>query len=116
MKKILVVDDSATVRAVIKATLTKYSITEAVDGKEALEKIVNDKFELIITDLHMPKMNGCELATEIRKTAGYRFTPILMLTTDVDAKEAKKCGASAWLAKPFKPDQINAILNIICPP
>jgi two-component system chemotaxis response regulator CheY len=117
MKLVLVVDDSATVRSVINMTLTemRYKVMEASDGVMALRLAKEHKFDLIITDLNMPNMDGCTLCQELRKTPGYRFTPILMLTT-VGKEQAKTCGASAWLQKPFKPEQLSAILRIVCPP
>lgn len=105
-KKILVVDDSDSIRKVVTFTLMQqgYAITEAVDGLDALEKIKQDNFQLVLTDLYMPNMNGLALIKEIRAMDTYKYVPILFLTTEnqIDKKqEAKKAGATGWLIKPF---------------
>src|ERR1039458_7189641 len=110
MRKILTVDDSASVRQMVSFTLRKvgYDVVEAVDGKDGLGKVRSDRFDLIVTDLNMPNMDGIQLITAARKLPGYSFTPILMLTTESQAEkkvEARKAGATGWIVKPFNADQ-----------
>src|ERR1019366_3637643 len=116
MKRILTVDDSASVRQMVSFTLRKagYEVVEAVDGKDGLGKASNGKFDLIITDLNMPNMDGIQMITAVRKLAGYGFTPILMLTTEsqVEKKdEGRKAGATGWIVKPFNADQLIAVVQ-----
>ena len=116
MKKILTVDDSSSVRQMVNFTLTKagYEVVEAVDGKDGLDKAGRDKFDLIITDLNMPNMDGIEMMTGIRKLSGYGFTPILMLTTEsqTEKKDAgRKAVATGWIVKPFNSDQLVSVLR-----
>jgi two-component system, chemotaxis family, chemotaxis protein CheY len=113
MKRILAVDDSASVRQMVSFTLRKvgYEVVEAVDGKDGLAKVSAGKFDLIITDLNMPNMDGIQLITAARKVPGYSFTPILMLTTESQAEKkdaGRKAGATGWIVKPFDTDQLIA--------
>jgi two-component system chemotaxis response regulator CheY len=89
-----------------------YEVVEAVDGKEGLTKASGAKFDLIITDLNMPNMDGIEMIAAIRKLAAYSFTPILMLTTESQAEKkdaGRKAGATGWIVKPFDADQLMAV-------
>ena len=111
VKRILVVDDAAVVRHVVSLTLKKsgYEVVQAVNGKDALEKLGGSKVQMVITDLNMPEMDGIELIKEMRNTAKYRFMPILMLTTvsqEDKRREGKEAGASGWLFKPFHAGQL----------
>jgi two-component system, chemotaxis family, chemotaxis protein CheY len=116
MKKILAVDDSASVRQMVNFTLrgAGYDVVDAVDGKDGLAKAGNAKFDMIITDLNMPNVDGLQLIAEVRKLPGYSFVPILMLTTESQAekKEAgKKAGATGWIVKPFNAEQLTAVIR-----
>lgn len=116
MKKILTVDDSASIRQMVNFTLTKagYEVSEAVDGRDGLDKSGRAPFSLIITDLNMPNMDGIEMITALRKQPGYGFTPILMLTTESqpEKKDAgRKAGATGWIVKPFNADQLVAVVQ-----
>jgi two-component system chemotaxis response regulator CheY len=116
MKQILTVDDSASIRQMVSFTLTKagYQVVEAVDGKDGLAKAGKQKFDMIITDLNMPNMDGIQMMTGIRGLPGYGFTPILMLTTEsqVEKKDAgRKAGATGWIVKPFNADQLIAVVQ-----
>jgi two-component system chemotaxis response regulator CheY len=116
MKQILTVDDSASIRQMVSFTLTKagYQVTEAIDGKDGLEKAGTRRVDLIITDLNMPNMDGIQMIAAIRKLPGYAFTPILMLTTEsqVEKKDAgRKAGATGWIVKPFNADQLTAVVQ-----
>ncbi len=110
-KNILVVDDSSSIRELLKITLEAedYQVTLGVDGVDALKYLDGRRFDLIITDLHMPNMNGLELISEIRKKELYKYVPILFLTTETKADlklQAKKEGATGWLTKPFDSDKL----------
>ncbi len=116
MRQILTVDDSASVRQMVSFTLRKvgYEVTEAVDGKDGLGKISGGKFDLIITDLNMPQLDGIQLITEVRKLKGYTFVPILMLTTESQAEKkdaGRKAGATGWIVKPFNADQLVSVVQ-----
>ena len=116
MRKILTVDDSASVRQTVSFTLRKvgYDVVEAVDGRDGLGKVSGDRFDLIVTDLNMPNMDGIQLITAARKLPGYSFTPILMLTTESQAEkkaEGRKAGATGWIVKPFNADQLISVVK-----
>lgn len=111
MAKILVVDDSASVRNMVAFSLKQegYDVVEAVDGKDGLNKAGSARFDLVLTDVNMPNMDGITLCSELRKLAAFKFTPILMLTTESsDAMKAKgkDAGATGWLVKPFNPEKL----------
>lgn len=116
MKRILTVDDSSSVRQMVNFTLQKagYNVSEAVDGKDGLDKITREKFDLIITDLNMPNVDGIQLIASVRKLPGYAFVPILMLSTESQAEKkdaGRKAGATGWIVKPFNADQLVAVVQ-----
>jgi two-component system, chemotaxis family, chemotaxis protein CheY len=115
-KQILIVDDSESIREVVTFTLENAShiVTKAVDGQDALSKLNGEKYDLIITDLHMPNMDGIELIRNVRATEQYKFIPILFLTTESQAakkQEARDAGATGWIVKPFVPEKLLAAIN-----
>lgn len=120
-KTILIVDDSASVRQVVKIALTGagYDVIEGVDGRDALTKLNGQKVHLIISDVNMPNMDGITFVKEVKKLDAYKFTPIIMLTTE--SEESKKqqgqaAGAKAWVVKPFQPAQmLMAVSKLILP-
>jgi two-component system chemotaxis response regulator CheY len=120
-KTVMVVDDSSSVRQVVSIALKSagYEVIEACDGKDALAKLNGQKIHLMISDVNMPNMDGITLVKEVKKLANYRFTPIIMLTTE--SQEAKKqegqaAGAKAWVVKPFQPAQmLAAVSKLILP-
>lgn len=120
-KTILVVDDSATLRQVVSIALkgAGYDVIEAFDGVDALSKLNGQKIHLIISDVNMPNMDGITFVQEAKKLPAYKFTPIIMLTTEAgeDKKAAgQAAGAKAWVVKPFKPEQmLNAAAKLILP-
>ena len=119
-KRVMAVDDSATVRQVLQMTLegAGYEVIEAVDGKDALNKLVGTQIDMMVTDLNMPNMDGIELIRNVRQSPGNRFMPIIMLTTESQPEkkqEGKAAGASGWIVKPFKPEQLLAVVRMICP-
>jgi two-component system, chemotaxis family, chemotaxis protein CheY len=119
-KKILAVDDSKTMREMVSFTLKNagYEVVEAEDGKAALDALGGAKVDAVITDLNMPNMNGFELIRALRANPMYKFTPILMLTTEGDAskkEEGKSAGATGWIVKPFNPEKLVEVMNKVCP-
>ena len=115
-KTILIVDDSESIREVVSFTLENagYNIIVADDGQNALKHFDGQTIDLLLTDLHMPNMNGIELIREVRKIDDYTRIPILFLTTESqrDKKmEAKEAGATGWIIKPFVPAKLLAAIN-----
>lgn len=113
-KTVLCVDDSASMRQMVRLTLTGggYSVVEAVDGKDALDKARTLSADLVITDLNMPNMDGLSFIRELRGIGSYKGIPIVFLTTESDEDkkgEAKSAGATAWITKPFQPERLLAI-------
>ena len=116
MKRILAVDDSASMRQMVGFTLKKagFDVTEAKDGSEALNIAKQQGFDAVISDVNMPVMDGITLIRELRSLPNYKFTPLLMLTTEsgLDKKsEGKAAGATGWIVKPFNPEQLLAVLK-----
>lgn len=116
MATILAVDDSASMRQMVSFTLkgAGYDVVEAVDGVDALSKAQSGAFNLVITDVNMPNMDGITLIAELRKLPAFKFTPLLMLTTESapEKKQAgKAAGATGWIVKPFNPDQLLATIK-----
>ncbi len=120
MASILAVDDSASMRQMVAFTLkgAGYEVTEASDGVEALGIARTKTVNLVITDVNMPNMDGITLIKELRGLPSYKFTPMLMLTTEsgMDKKQAgKRAGATGWIVKPFNPDQLLATVKKVMP-
>jgi len=116
MPTILAVDDSASMRQMVVFTLkgAGFNVIDAVDGVDALSKARTGKVDLVLTDVNMPKMDGISLIKELRALPNYRFTPILMLTTESGGEkkmEGKNAGATGWIVKPFNPDQLLATIK-----
>jgi two-component system chemotaxis response regulator CheY len=115
-KTILIVDDSESIREVVSFTLENegYTVLIAVDGTDALRFLNGQNIDLIITDLHMPEMDGITLIKEVRNMPDYQRIPILFLTTESQAAkkmEAKDAGATGWIIKPFVPAKLIAALS-----
>jgi two-component system chemotaxis response regulator CheY len=119
MTKILAVDDSASMRQMVAFTLKGggFEVVEACDGLEALELAKQHKCDLVLADVNMPNMDGITLTRELRLLDDYKYTPILVLTTEsgTDKKtEGKAAGATGWIVKPFNPDQLlNTIKKVM---
>jgi two-component system chemotaxis response regulator CheY len=112
----MTVDDSPSIRQMINFTLQKagYEVMQAEDGMDAVEKLGSATVNMIITDLNMPRMNGIELIKSVRTKAQYKFMPIIMLTTESDdskKQEGKDAGATGWIVKPFKPEQLIGVVK-----
>ena len=120
-KTIMVIDDSASIRQVVNLTLKRagYDIIEACDGKDALGKLAGQKVNLMVCDVNMPNMDGITFLKSLKEQPGYRFTPVIMLTTESQEskkQEGKAAGARAWVVKPFKPEQmLEAVSKLIMP-
>ncbi|MBN1411747.1 MAG: response regulator [Spirochaetales bacterium] len=114
MKKILVVDDSASIRNILKLALFEtYDVLEAENGKDALGKSKDAGISLFLLDVNMPVMDGISLVKELRGTSEYRSTPIIMLTTesrDDWKKKGKEAGANGWIVKPCEPENLLSII------
>ncbi len=115
-KTIMIVDDSASMRQLVNFTLkdSGYEVVQAVNGKDALAKLANVKVDMVITDLNMPEMDGITFIKNLRTTAGYKFTPIVMLTTESQESkknDGKQAGASGWIVKPFTPAQLTDVVK-----
>lgn len=114
--KILTVDDSASIRMTTKIALSGagYAVTEAVDGADGLAKAKSGSFDLVITDLNMPVMDGLTMIEELRRLPAHMGVPIIFLTTESDADlkaRAKAAGATGWLTKPFDPENLLKIVR-----
>lgn len=110
-KKFLVVDDSAAIRQLVSLTLKEagYVVAVAGNGKDAINELASSKIDMVVTDLNMPDMDGIELIGKVRCMPDYKFTPIVMLTTEAqeEKKQAgRRAGASGWIVKPFTSAQL----------
>jgi two-component system chemotaxis response regulator CheY len=120
-KTILVIDDSVSLRQVVKMTLAQagYDVLEAGNGKEALAQLDGRKIHLIVSDVNMPVMDGITFLKAARQLPAYKFTPIIMLTTESGEdkkREGQQAGARAWVVKPFQPPVLlNAVSKLILP-
>lgn len=120
-KTVMIVDDSASLRQVVSIALkgAGYDVLEAADGQDALGKLTGQKVHLIISDVNMPNMDGISFVKNIKQKPDYKFTPIIMLTTesqDDKKAEGQAAGAKAWVVKPFQPAQmLNAVSKLIAP-
>ncbi|MGC9196895.1 MAG: response regulator [Syntrophobacteraceae bacterium] len=115
-KIIMTVDDSASIRQMVGFTLKQagYEVMEAVDGKDALSKLSGTAVNMVLTDLNMPNMDGIELIRSLRALPSCKFIPIVLLTTESQLEkkqEGKAAGATGWIVKPFKPDQLLAVVK-----
>jgi len=120
-KTIMIVDDSATLRQVVGIALkgAGYDVLEACDGKDALTKLDGRKIHLIVCDVNMPNMDGISFVKQMKTMAAYKFTPVIMLTTEAGEgkkQEGQAAGARAWVVKPFQPAQmLDAVSKLILP-
>lgn len=116
MRKILSLDDSITMVQTVKLALTKagYEVVTFTEGQKALDYLQGNKVGLVVTDLHMPAMDGITFIKKVRSLPNYRFTPIIILTTETQVKkkeEARQAGATAWVTKPFTPAQLVSVVQ-----
>ncbi len=118
-KIVLTVDDSRTIRDMVSFTLKNagFDVLEAGDGVEGLDVLKNAVPDVIISDINMPNMNGIDFVKNLRELPAFKFTPVLMLTTeDSDEKKSvgRAAGATGWIVKPFDPDKLIQIINKVC--
>ncbi|PIQ04359.1 MAG: response regulator, partial [Nitrospirae bacterium CG18_big_fil_WC_8_21_14_2_50_70_55] len=111
MASILAVDDSPSIRLMLEQTLAGagFEVTTAVDGKDGLAKARAGRFNVVLTDINMPEMDGFELIKQLRQLSHYRFIPILTVTTESAAAQKQRgrvAGATGWIVKPFEPRQL----------
>ena len=120
-KTIMVVADSASLRQVVGIALrgAGYDVIEGCDGRDALTKLTGQKVHLIISDVNMPNMDGISFLKAVKQMPAYRFTPVIMLTTEsAEAKKAEgqAAGAKAWVVKPFRPEvMLGAVQKLVLP-
>lgn len=119
-KLILTVDDSASMRMLLKASLTAqgFRIEAANDGVHGLERMLEVKPDLLITDINMPRMDGFELIEQVRSQQEFRGTPILVLSTEFSEEKktrARESGATGWITKPFDAERLGAAIRRVCP-
>jgi two-component system chemotaxis response regulator CheY len=120
-KTIMIIDDSASLRQVVGIALTSagYEVLEARDGQDALDKLTGIKIHLMLCDVNMPNLDGISFLKALRQNPSYKFTPVIMLTTEAGEdkkKEGQAAGARAWVVKPFKPEQLlMAVSKLILP-
>jgi two-component system chemotaxis response regulator CheY len=115
MARILAVDDSPSMRQMVNIALTSagYEVEQACDGVEALELAQRSRFDLVLTDVNMPNMDGITLVRQLRGTPNYKFVPLLVLTTEATQErkqQGKAAGATGWLVKPFNPERLLATI------
>jgi len=110
-KTIMTVDDSASIRQMVAFTLKQNGCTvvEAVDGRDALNKLSAQKVDMLLTDLNMPNLDGIGLIKGVRSGSLNKFIPIIMLTTE--SQDSRKAEATGWIVKPFKPEQLIAVVK-----
>jgi two-component system chemotaxis response regulator CheY len=120
-KTIMIIDDSMSLRQVVGIALTSagYDVLEACDGRDALAKLTGQKIHLMLCDVNMPNMDGIAFLKALREVPNYKFTPVIMLTTEAGEdkkREGQAAGARAWVVKPFKPEQLlHAVSKLILP-
>ena len=120
-KTIMIIDDSVSLRQVVAIALNSagYDVLEACDGQDALARLTGQKVHLMICDVNMPNMDGITFLKAVRAHPAYKFTPVIMLTTEAGEdkkKEGQAAGARAWVVKPFKPEQLLvAVSKLILP-
>jgi two-component system chemotaxis response regulator CheY len=119
-KSLLVVDDSATMRQLLCMTLTRVegitqaNITEASDGREALDKVKSGRFDLVLTDIRMPRMDGLEFIRSVRSELNDQALPIIIITTkgaEEDVQLGMNLGASGYLSKPVSMTQLREMVT-----
>lgn len=118
MKRILYADDASSMRKLVGLVLSaNYHLTIVENGAEALEKAKAEKFDLVISDINMPVMNGLEFLEQFRKLPNHGFTPILMMTTEASAEmkqKGRELGATGWIVKPFDPQKLPHLIERAC--
>jgi two-component system chemotaxis response regulator CheY len=120
-KTVMIVDDSSSLRTVVSLALKRagYDVVEAEDGQDALSKLDGRKLNLIVSDVNMPRMDGIQFVTQVKQHPRYKFTPVIMLTTegqDAKKEQGRAAGAKAWITKPFNPPiLLDAVSKLVLP-
>jgi two-component system, chemotaxis family, chemotaxis protein CheY len=120
-KTIMIVDDSISIRQVVGIALkgAGYDVIEGRDGQDALSKLTGQKIHLVISDVNMPNMDGITFVKALKQLPSYKFTPVIMLTTESQEekkREGQAAGAKAWVVKPFKPEMLlGAVQKLVLP-
>ena len=120
-KTIMIVDDSISIRQVVGIALkgAGYDVIEGRDGQDALSKLTGQKIHLVISDVNMPNMDGVTFVKALKQLPSYKFTPVIMLTTESQEekkREGQAAGAKAWVVKPFKPEMLlGAVQKLVLP-
>lgn len=109
--RVLIVDDDVLIRQLLSLILRSagYSVIEAVNGKDAMDKIAEASIDLVVTDLRMPEMDGIEFTRKLRMNSAYGYLPVIMLTSDFQGYkrlEGEQAGVNGWISKPFIPQQL----------
>lgn len=117
-KTLLIVDDSFSMRQMLRMTLLAcgYRVLEASDGHAALDVLKREDVDLVITDVHMPRLDGLGLLRAIRSSAQRKFLPVIVLTTEDDAEfreHGREAGARAWMVKPFSANSLTSAVQRI---
>ena len=110
-KTVMLVDDSPTVRQVMRFAFehAQFTVVEASNGQEALDNLNGRKISAVVCDIDMPQLDGLSFLKAMREKRDYRFTPVVMLTTESRAQrkqQAKDSGATAWATKPCPPSDL----------
>jgi two-component system chemotaxis response regulator CheY len=119
-KRILTIDDSKTMRDMLMLTLAEagFDVLQAVDGQDGLDVLVNERVDVVITDINMPRMDGYEVIRQLRSNPDHKSTPILVLTTESELEKrnlARQAGATGWMVKPFDPDRLIETVRKVAP-
>ena len=118
MQRILIVEDSATMRSLLASTLEEMGaavkVSEASSGFEALRALPREDYDLIVTDINMPDINGLELVSFVRQNPKYRAIPLVIVSTEGSDRDREKglgLGADAYLVKPFEPEDLTQVVK-----
>lgn len=116
MKTILIVDDSEPMRGVMRIVLMRagYQVVEACDGRDALSRLEERKFDLVVSDLNMPNMDGISLVNAMKRLQAHESIPVIMLSSEMDEeiiKQGLSAGAAVWLSKPFQPARMLVLIS-----
>jgi two-component system chemotaxis response regulator CheY len=119
-KRILTIDDSKTIRDMLRLTLLDagFEVLQAIDGQDGIEVLAKEPVDIVITDINMPKMDGYGVIRHMRADAAHKSTPVLVLTTESEVEKrnlAREAGATGWMVKPFDPDRLIATINKVAP-